>query len=351
MSGVVTATAVAAFTAAETVAQQPLRTLQLVPPSSITSSTTDACASIALSFPAAAGATSYRIDVAEGSDPFRTLVADTGNVTSWTDASGYTGTTVQHRIWARDAASGWRSSGSVDSATLTCGQPPVTDLMATNPCSSTRLAWTAPAGASHYDLQRRVNGRSWSDLATDHAATSYTDTTMHPAGATVEYQVRPGSGTGDGAWSSTAAIGSWQPFRVQSVSVANSGALGTLDAGDTITVSFTKPVARSSIGVSSIRVEASGGSRGLYLAATSASTSGVGRVHTAAGMFGASATYPGRVAWSNADATWTWSSSGAGTTMASSLVRETWTVGSGPKCAVDGSSLVGSPAPTLAGRW
>lgn len=342
----------AAFTAAGVVTQQPLGTLLLAAPSTAAATTSNGCSTVALVWSAAPGATAYRIEVqvAGGAwTPLTTVAA----VTAHTDTTaGRQGTTVTYRVFARHAASGWESANPAVTTALACGIQTVTDLAVTNPCSSTALTWSAPAGTNRYDVQRRVNGGAWTVLVNDQAATTYTDATVHVANAVVEYQVRSGVNTTNGLWSASRSVASWQPFRVVSVSIGNSGVLGTLNAGDTITVNFSKPVARTSV-AGSVAVDHAGGDRGLYLGTGTVGTGGIGRILPATATFGATVTYAGNVTWSNADATWTWSPTAGGTTMSAALgASDTFTAGTGARCAADGTSaLLTSPAPTTSGRW
>jgi hypothetical protein len=342
----------AAFTASTVVSQAPITTLSLVAPASVTATTSDTCANVAVTWSAVSGATAYRIERSTVAGAW-TAATTTGSVTTWTDTTGLSGTTVTYRVWARHASSGWESASAATSSALVCGIQNVTDLAVTNPCSSTVLTWSAPTGVTSYDIQRRVNGGAWTPLATDQATTGYTDATVHALDATVEYQVRPGTGTtANGNWTSSATIAAWKPFYVISVAIANSaaGTLGTLNAGDTVTVAFSKPVTTGTI-ASSIVTDSAGGNRGLYLGTTNSGTSVIGRLLPNTTNFGANAAYAGTVAWTNANTTWTWTSSVAGTTMSGSLGADTWTAGTGVKCAADGSSLVAAPAPNASGRW
>jgi hypothetical protein len=335
---------------------QTLATLQLGnatgATASSTSSNTTTCLTTSISWSADPAADAYRVQYREGGGAWIDLVTETGNVTTVSDSLGHTDTTVAYRVYSRDAGSDWEGTTPAVSNSLTCGVSTVSDLAAANPCSSTTLTWTAPAGASSYDVQRRVNSGSWVTLATNQAGTGYTDATIHPAGALVEYQVRAGIGTTtDGAWSAIASIGSWQSFHVTSIVAANSGTLGTLNAGDTVTVTFSKPVTTSSISVNSMTLVKNGGTAGMYLGSAAANTTGIGRLATAAGEFGSSVTEAGTPSWSGGNTVWTWTSTGAGSTMTAALANETFTAGTGPKCAADASSLNGSVQPTASGRW
>jgi hypothetical protein len=177
---------------------------------------------------------------------------------------------------------------------------------------------------------------------------------VQTAGTSVQYYVVPGSGSTNGNNSNTATITA-SPFRVLSVVVANSGALGTLNAGDTIAVTFSKAVATSTVTKTSVTTRGTGSTRGLYLPATSAATNAtdVARVQTAANFFGSSATYAGTTAWSAGNTVWTWTSSSSGSTMTGALAG-TWSLGTAStraKCAADGTTNLQTTAPTLTGRW
>ena len=344
----------AAFTSSTVAASQTLATLQLGNPSGAsavkTTSSATACTAITLTWTAAASADAYRIEVRENAGAWTDLVTETGTVTSWVDATTHTHADVEYRVHARDASSNWEGTTPAAPALVTCGVAPIDDLAAANPCSSSTLTWTAPNGATRYDVRRRVNAGAWSaNLVTDQSTLTFSDATAHALGAVVEYQVRPGTTTVDGNWSTSATIASWSPFRVQSIVVANSGTLGTLNAGDTVSVAFSKPVLRSSLAATTVRTDKTGGSGGLYPGATASTTAGIGA--TAFASFGTTGTYAGTIAWTNADATWTWTSSVAGSTMTAALANELFTAGTGPKCAADSTALVGTNQPTSSGRW
>jgi hypothetical protein len=343
----------AAFTSAAT-ASQTFATLQLGNPASatatITASSASACTSVTVAWPAAASADTYRVQVRENGGAWGDLVTETGAVTSYVDATTHTHADVDYRVYSRDASSDWEGATPAATSTITCGVAAIDDASATNPCSSSTITWSAPNGANRYDVRRRVNGGSWSaNLVSDQLARTYSDPTVHALGAVVEYQVRPGTATVDGTWSSSATIASWTPFRVQSIVVANSATLGTLNAGDTISIAFSKPVLASSLTSTSVRADNGGADRGFYPGSTASTTAGPGK--SAFSSFGATANYAGTVGWSNANATWTWTSSVAGTTMTAALANEAFTVGTGPRCAADSSALVGTNQPTSSGRW
>ncbi len=345
----------AGFTSARTASQQ-LATLQLQPVASAsaaaTATTATACTSIAVTWSAATGADAYRIQVSVAGGAWTDAIAETGTVTTWIDSATYTNVTVAYRVHARDAGSDWEASVAAQTPSLRCGLPPVTGLAATNPCSSTQLGWTASAGATTYDVQRRINGGAWATIVTDQAGTSYADTTVHAPGSAVDYQVRPGVGAGlDGDWSTSATIASWDSFRIVSITGTNSGTLGTLNPGDALAVMFSKPALHASITSTSVTVDNAGGGRGLYPASSTAAGTGIGKLAIAQNKFGASASYAGTITWSGANSIWTWTSTVAGTTMASAFANEAFTPGTGVKCAADSSALVAPVQPTASGRW
>lgn len=114
-----TAVAVAAFSAGATAAPA-LSTLSLSPPASVSATTSDGCATVVVSWTAAAGATSYRVQVREGAGAWIDLNAETGDVTSITDSAGHAGTSVEYRAYARHVASGWQSDLAAVSSALAC---------------------------------------------------------------------------------------------------------------------------------------------------------------------------------------------------------------------------------------
>ncbi|MCB0878840.1 MAG: hypothetical protein KDC46_07655 [Thermoleophilia bacterium] len=312
------------------------------------------CTSVDLNWGAAPLADDRRIEVKTAKSSWSVLAASHGS-TTYTDSNNYRNYTVTWRVTPVRAGTSWE--GPDAQVTLTCGLGEVLDLTVTNDCSTSELAWTAAVNATEYEVQRKIPPASWSTIATAVTTTSYSDPTVHPAGSRVRYRVRPSDGSSNGRWSSVATIDSWDEFRVVSIVATNGGTANTRDSGDTIQMTFSKPVDTTTMTTTSVVTRRNGNPRGLFLPATSAATGSteVGQVDTSNNFFGGNATLAGTVAWSAADTVWTWTSTGAGTgpSMSADLAGG-WVLGtaaSSARCAADSTTPLAATAPTLAGRW
>lgn len=340
--------AFAAFTAAVS-AGQTVSSLSLDNPGSATATTADDCATIDVSWGPASNADSYRVQVKQGAGAWSDL-GET-DLTTLSDTTSYWNTTVYYRVFSRHAASGWEGTTPATTTGLTCGIGSVVDLSASHACSSVTLTWSAAANAVKYNVEVSENGAAWNSLATNLTTTSYTDTTQRSIGASVAYRVLPKSNSRSGEYSNVASIASWDNFRVTSITVADAAVPGALRAGDTINVTFSAPADPASLTVSSIHVKRGNPGPGLYLATVARDTTGIGWLSTDGKFFGATASYAGVVGWADFNRTWTWTSSVSGTTMGA-LSGNAFNIGSGVKCAADGSGLQSAPAPaSVSGSW
>lgn len=324
------------------------------PTTTRTPTTGATCTSIVVSWAAAANADRYRVE-ADAAGSWTTLAASHAT-TSFTDTTGYTNRAITYRITPLTSSSAnW--SGPSTTVEIACGIGDIDDLAVTNPCSSSQLTWSFPPGATNVDIERSVNGgSSWTTVASNQTGTSYKDTTVLSDGVTAQYRVRGGSGTTNGNYSNVASVVDWTAFRIDSIAIANSGTLGTLNPGDTITVTFTKPALDTSVTKTTIRTVATGGSRGLWLPASSASAANTDIASVAASnnFYGTTAGYSGTTAWNGTDTTWTWTSTSSGSTMGGTLsgTAALGTSTSRVKCAADSTTITATtPAATLSGRW
>ncbi len=321
------------------------------PGSPAAATTTTTCTPVNVSWTTDPLADSYEIEVRLDGGAWSSANADTGNVSTWADPTGYANVDVEYRIRSILSGTAWHSAW-VQTPVLECG---VNDLAATNPCSKTVLTWTPAAAATTYDVQRRVNGGAWSGVVNnynDGGTGTYTMTTVHPNGSVVEYRIRPGIGNaGNGSWSTIATIGDWQAFYVQSVSVANGGAAGVLDANDTLTINFSKPVATATIPLANSMRTRTGATNYLYLAATANTNQQIGRL-TLPVTWSATANHAGVPVWNgdNTQLTWT-STGGAGTNMVVPLATTGWTRSTVARCEDGTTTLATTPTPATAGQW
>lgn len=88
-------------------------------PSSVTTTTSDACATISVSWTAGTNADYYVVQVKVGAGSWTVLNSGTGNVTTITDTTGYTSTSVQYRVISRLSGTSWHG-GPATSASRSC---------------------------------------------------------------------------------------------------------------------------------------------------------------------------------------------------------------------------------------
>lgn len=202
------------------------------PPSTITvpTSAVPTGSSIAVSWSAVSGATSYQLQRSANGGSWQTVY--TGSGTSYSDVAG-NWTQVQYRVASvtMGITSGYATS------TVVTVLPYVVDSF-TAPSQVMQgqnipLSWTASAAANTYILQRSVNGGGWTQIYSG-GNTSYTDT---PSGSwtTVQYRVKAGANGSYGAYATSASI----PVISASALVISGtdGDLGTLTSDVPYTVS------------------------------------------------------------------------------------------------------------------
>lgn len=334
-----------------TVVSQSLGTLTLGDVTGpVTATTTNGCSTVGVGWGAATNANSYRVQARTANGAWTDVSSETGNVTAFTDTTGYANRTMQWRVTSRRNGTTWESVTPATSARLTCGIGEVSDLAAANSCSASALTWSAAPNATSYGVQRQVNGGAWSTVASGLTSPGWSDPASFTPGDVVAYQVRGAIGATNGNWSNVASVASWNDFRATSVVVSNSGTLGTLNAGDSIAVTFSRPVTTSSVtSGATIRVVRNGASPRLYLG-WDGTAGQVGQATPTANIFGATANYAGTATWSAGNTVLTWTSTGAGTTMSAAL-DGAWTVGTTATCAGDGTAMQAAPVPTVSGRW
>jgi hypothetical protein len=173
------------------------------------------CTSITVSWSAAgAPVNSYVVERRTANGSWTIVSADTGNVTSLVDTVTITQQEVTYRISSRyrdgSSPTDWTAAGVEDSTPLVCGTVgEVDDLQATTTCTAT-LTWSAAPGATTYDRRYSTNGGGTWTTVTNQAGTSWAFTTAIAAGTSVQFQVRPGIGTGnDGQWSNLVQVDDW----------------------------------------------------------------------------------------------------------------------------------------------
>jgi hypothetical protein len=320
---------------------------------------------IDISWNAVTNADSYRVQVQANGGSWSDVNAETGNVLSIADPNTYQGNeTLVYRVYARLNSPDWEGSIPQLSTAIQCG---VIDLTSSQLCNNNvTLNWTGGAGSNRWDIQVSTNGgSSYASLATNQslsgpnytysAATNYTD------GQDVRWQVRPGYGTSAdyGSWSNgttqleDSGQSNWQNFRMISATIGGD-ADKALEAGETITMTFSKPVDPTSITINSIRTNAS--STYIQLASTANNTYEIGRIVTN-NVWTTTANYAGSYGWTDANRTLTWTK-GAGSTanfQSAAATASSWTRSTDTVCAADGASTLATSAtsgvPPIAGRF
>jgi len=325
------------------------------------------CTSVNLSWTASPEADRYMIE-RDQSGVWTTLVAS-HTTTSYTDTPGtpFTHYTIKYRITPKLSTSmNW--VGPSTTAAITCGIGDVDDLaISAETCNDVTLTWTAAAGATRYDVWRSINGVAFTAVAAgaNLGVLTYNDVNVPAtAGQSVRYLIR----TDDGMVQSTvdgniATVASFNPFRLLSVSVNNTGAANSVNAGDNVVLTFSKAsngVAPAGTNSTNIFVQTTGGSRGLWFAsgAASAANAAIGGDRFAANITGTSQAMAGTAAWSNGNTTWTWNrviataiplSNPAGWGTFSPSTRTTGATNPSPIKCSNGSLLTATSAPIETG--
>ena len=158
-------------------------------------------AQVALTWNAAAGATSYTLkrSTTNGSGY---LPINTGATTNYTDTAVSNGTTYYYVVIATNAG------GSSGNSTQAIGTPvappsPPTALTATGGNTQVTLGWNAAAGATSYTLKRSLTNGSGYTTLTSGPANSYSDTAV--TNGTTYYYVVSASNAGGESGNSTQA--------------------------------------------------------------------------------------------------------------------------------------------------
>jgi fibronectin type 3 domain-containing protein len=151
-------------------------------------------ATVALSWSAVAGATSYNIYRSTSSGA-EVLVASNVSTNSFTDSGLTNGTTYFYQVTAVN--SGGESARSAEVSGRPQAPPAApTNLAATAGNAQVTLSWTASAGATSYKVYRSTASGAETLLALGIGATSFIDTTV-TNGTTYYYQVSAVNGVGE----------------------------------------------------------------------------------------------------------------------------------------------------------
>jgi hypothetical protein len=315
------------------------------------------CLSTVLTWTIPAGANSVVVRRSVNGGAWNTAVATVNAPTAtWTDTTQHPAhATVEYLVEARLGGTIGNVSNLVSITDYGCLVPP-TNVAVTESCTSTQLTWTAAPGATEYTVRRRLNGGAWASAATNVAGTSWTDNTAHTRGTLVEYGLFSENGTlVDTVLSSTASL--YYGWYIRSIQFVNTGTLGTLDVGDQVIITFSRPVAAGDVTKTQIRTSASGGAtRGAWFASagTTAGNTDIARLRSSANNHFSTGTANGTAAFDGARRIWTWTSTSAGITHAANLAGNALTVGTSAvraQCSGNNANLNTTPLPTLSGRW
>jgi len=164
---------------------------------------------VSLSWAASSGATSYTVKRATTSGGPYTNVATNVTTTSYTNTSLTNGTTYYYVVSASNSA-GSSANSAQASATPTGSTTPTapaapTGLTATAGNGQVSLSWAASSGATSYTVKRATtSGGAYTNVATNVASTSYTDTGV-TNGTTYYYVVSASNSAGSSADSAQAS--------------------------------------------------------------------------------------------------------------------------------------------------
>ena len=147
---------------------------------------------ITLNWTHSAGAKTYVVQRHERGSDVWTTVASNAADTTYTDTTGTAGKIYQYRVRGRNGSYFGDFKTSAEVACMSGSTPGAVGTPAVKASSGGKItvSWTAAAGAATYVLQRNERGSStWTTLASNLTATSYTDTKC-TVGKVYRYRVR-----------------------------------------------------------------------------------------------------------------------------------------------------------------
>ena len=189
--------------------------------------------SLAVSWDASAGAESYRVDYSgDGGGSWSTATPkQTGTSLTIGGVDGTTTYTVRVRARNAAGASGWTRSAAARGPRA--GPDAVASVSVVHNGTSLGVSWTAPAGATSYDVAYTdANDISWQRAAWDRAGAGLTITTNVDGAAPVDAAktylvgVRARNANGESAWTNSAPASrtpATAPDAVAAVSVVHNG--------------------------------------------------------------------------------------------------------------------------------
>ena len=154
--------------------------------------------SVNLAWTAVAGATNYKLETSADSGSTWTTLA-TQTTTTYTNSGLTTDTPYQYRVSATNGAA-YGATSTVQTVTTFLVSPTLTTTVVST--TEIDLAWTAPADATTFKIERSLNGTIWTTLVPSPALTgssaAYNDTTL-TAGTKYYYRISAVSASGTAA--------------------------------------------------------------------------------------------------------------------------------------------------------
>ncbi|MCP1674571.1 fibronectin type 3 domain-containing protein [Natronocella acetinitrilica] len=166
-----------------------------------------------------------------------------GGATAYTDTTANAGSEYEYRVQARRVnatPSGnltlWSSFSAPETGyRLVTPAAPATISASTDRTDAIEISWSAVSSATHYQLQRRSPGGSWSNRGTELTATTLTEAV--PAGEVFEYQVRARNANDGYGWRNSAYQGLASGYRLLTPG-APSSVTATTDRQDAILITW-----------------------------------------------------------------------------------------------------------------
>lgn len=167
-----------------------------------------ACAATTVTWTAASGATSTRIERSlDAGATWTALATPAIGTTTYTDSTVASPFTARYRVAGSIAGSAWTGAAST-TTDVTCAN--ARNLTATVGEGSTRLAWATATDATGYEVQRRIGTAAWTTITPSVTAATFVDTAQQAVGTVVTYRVRAVRGSTTGPFTETASV-TWTP--------------------------------------------------------------------------------------------------------------------------------------------
>ncbi|HSZ54456.1 MAG TPA: fibronectin type III domain-containing protein, partial [Tepidisphaeraceae bacterium] len=184
-------------------------TFESVPPAPIDLNASQGASGVNVQWTPMTGATGYNIMSSVNGGAFTKLNSSPVTATSFVDTTAPTGAAITYEVFAVN--SGGVSSLPADASinlSSAVTPPSAPAFVQADGSSGTQvsLAWTAPAGATGYNLQREAPGQSsFTTIASDLTSASFSDLNV-TAGATYTYQVQALNSAGASAFGAPVSV-------------------------------------------------------------------------------------------------------------------------------------------------